>query len=200
MVSLVEEGLLVLHIAVRVAMHFSAVGRRWNSMVVLEDVVLRLREYRSSCLTKLHVVERELVALLPASILRSVVGERCGTVGGHALAVVFAAIVAELSEVDIEVVEIDELIHAAERRIGRAVHSTKRRLCSTPRLAVHVGDADRGGERRLATALGRGSSNSASGGRLRRPTARSGPERKRARHVIFLRARRCGLKERVRTQ
>jgi hypothetical protein len=154
----------MLHIAVRVAVHFSTVGRGWNSMVMLEDVVLRLGEHRSSCLTKLHVVEGELVALLAASILCSVVGERCGTVGGRALAVVFAAIVAELSEVDIEVVEIDELIHAAKRRVGRAVHVPKRRLCSTPRLAVHIGDSDRGGERGLATALGRGSSNSASGG------------------------------------
>jgi hypothetical protein len=184
-VSLVEEGLLVLHIAVRVAMHFRTVGRRWDSMVMLEDMVLRLREYRSSCLTKLHVVERELVALLPASILRGVVWERCGTVGSCALAVVFAAIVVELSEVDIEVIEIDELIHPAERRVVRTVHCTKRRLCITPRLAVHIGDPDRGGERGSRTALGRGSSNSASGGRLRRPTARSSPERKRARHVIF---------------
>jgi hypothetical protein len=132
-------------------MHLSTVGRRRNSMVVLEGVVLGLRKYRSSCLTKLHVVvECELVSL-PAAMRRSVVLQRRGTVVGRALVVVFAAIIVELSEVDIEVVEIYELIHATERLVCRAVHGTKRRLCGSPRLAVHVGEAGRGGEERSAT-------------------------------------------------
>jgi hypothetical protein len=164
-VSLVKQGLLVLHIAMRVTVHFSTVGRRRHSMVVLEDVVLRLRKYRGSCLTKLHVVvEGELVALRAASILRGVVMDRCRTVGGCALGAVLAAIVIELAEVDIEAVEIYEIIHATERLVCRAVHGSKRRLCSGPRLAVHDGDAGLGVERGAATGWSRRLSNSVSGG------------------------------------
>jgi hypothetical protein len=164
-VSLVKQGLLVLHIAMRVTVHFSTIGRRRHSMVVLVDLVLRLRKYRSSCLTKLHaVVERELVALLPASILRGVAVERCRTVGGRALCAVFAAVVIELSEIDIQAVEVYEIIHPTKRLVCRAVHGTKRRLCGGPRLAVHVGDADRGGKRGSAACWSRRLLNSVSGG------------------------------------
>jgi len=156
---LVEEGLLGVHllqVAVGVAMHLNAVGGWRNALVRPIDVLLRLGEDWRACLAVLPhgIVEGEAIGvlrqamaahavlrLLPAwraivvmlGYLRGVVVERGGNIGerrGSALAV-FAVAVAELGEVEVDVVEVDKLLEL----LGGRVHGIERVV--SPRLAVH---------------------------------------------------------------
>lgn len=144
LISLVEEGLLVhllLHVAIRVAMHLDAVGRWGHAMVRLEHVFLRLGKYWRACLCEgpHGVVEWRHVVLLAAIVLE--VGSLCEIVERtiSALTKVPAIVVEVGRQIQVQRVEIDQVVHAAKRGLFWST------LHGIPGLPVHLGEGD--GER-----------------------------------------------------
>jgi hypothetical protein len=118
-ISLLEEGLLgvhLLHVPVRIAMHFDAIRCWRNTLVGAEHVVLRLGEDWRASLAELahgivkcsHVVLRLLPAImLVLGNLRGEIVERGRNIGGSGLVVVAVVFALIVEQVEVEGVEVD---------------------------------------------------------------------------------------------